>query len=87
MSMLRYAVMALILSAGAAHAASITNKDDKAQTLVITEDGAKSEIAVGPGETINACNGGCFITMPNGDREALSGGETLEIVKGRAKFL
>ena len=69
-----------------AFAASVTNKDDVARTLVITEDGNQSELVLDPGETQPICSGGCFITMPNGDREALSGTETIEISGGRAEY-
>lgn len=67
-----------------AMAASIENKDAEAQTLIITEDGVKNEVVIGAGETVNVCGGGCFVTMPNGDRAALSGGETVQISGGAA---
>lgn len=75
---------ALLMFATAASAATIVNKDDKAHMLVITEGGQQAEVGIGPGESIGACNSGCFITLPNGDREALSGGETVEINDGKA---
>ncbi len=67
-------------------AASITNKDDVARKVVITEGGNQTELVLDPGEAQSICNGGCFVTMPNGDREALSGSETIEISGGRAEF-
>lgn len=67
-------------------AASVTNKDDVARTLIITEDGNKSELVLDPGETQPFCADGCFVTMPNGDREALTGSESIEISGGRAEY-
>jgi len=77
---------ALIFGAFAvqAHAASITNTDAQPHSLVVTEGGVTSDLVVGPGETVSACQSGCFITMPNGDRETLAGSETVEIVGGKA---
>lgn len=76
----------LLMFATAASAATIVNTDDKAHMLVITEGGQQAEVGIGPGESIGACNSGCFIKMPNGDRETLSGGETVEISGGKAKI-
>lgn len=67
---------------GIASAASIINRDAEPQTVVVTEGGDKSELTVGPGETVEFCAGGCFVTMPNGDRQALTGSETVEIAGG-----
>ncbi len=72
--------------AGVAQSASITNKDAQAYSLLMTESGVRSELAIGAGASVSACNAGCFITMPNGDHEALSGTETIEIVNGKATF-
>ena len=65
-------------------AATIKNNDADAATVVVTEDGVKSELVVGAGETATFCAAGCFVTMPNGDRAALSGSEVIEIVGGAA---
>lgn len=76
---------ALALSFGAlglAHSATIVNKDEQARTLVVTEGGSKSELSLAAGETTDFCPSGCFVTMPNGDREALIGTETIEIRDG-----
>lgn len=74
----------LVMSAGLTHAASLENKDGSTQTVTVTEDGVRNELAVAAGEVINFCGGGCFITMPNGDRAALSGNEAVQIVGGAA---
>ena len=70
--------------AGGASAASITNKDAQPQLLIVTEDGDKIEMVVEAGATVSFCPGGCFVTMPSGDRETLAGGETIDIVNGAA---
>ena len=85
MKRLLIAAAALALGAVSAGAATVINKDDKDYTLTVTEGGDRSEIGLGAGQTISLCNSGCFITMPNGDREALTGNETVEINGGRAK--
>lgn len=68
-------------SAGAL-AASVLNSDSAAQTLVVTEGSSKQQITVQPGEKITICTGGCFVTFPNGDREALTGSEAITILNG-----
>lgn len=78
---------ALFLAASsAAFAAKAINKDAEPRTLIVTEGGAKSQLAVGAGETVDFCSSGCFVTMPNGDREALTGSETIEISGGVARI-
>ncbi len=52
----------------------------------MTEGGSKNELALAAGETVEFCQSGCFVTMPNGDREALTGSETIEISGGVAKI-
>jgi hypothetical protein len=67
-------------------AASVVNHDGEPRTLVVTEGGSKSELAIAAGETVEFCRSGCFVTLPNGDREALTGSETVEITGGKAKI-
>ena len=74
----------LAMTAGSAFAASVTNKDADVQVLVVTEEGAQREVAVDAGAKVEICPAGCFITMPSGDRETLSGSEVVEIVGGSA---
>ena len=74
----------LAMTASGALAASVTNKDADVQVLVVTEDGAKREVAVEAGASVEICPSGCFITMPSGDRETLSGSEAVDIVGGSA---
>ncbi|WP_201454842.1 hypothetical protein [Ahrensia marina] len=76
--------VATSLTAFAASAASIENKDSEPHTLFVTEDGVKNEIIIGANEIVTICQNGCFITMPNGDRAALSGGESVKIVDSAA---
>ena len=70
----------------AAQAASAVNLDAEPRTLIVTENGSKSELSIAAGETVEFCSGGCFVTMPNGDREALTGTETIEISGGVGKI-
>lgn len=77
---------ALLATGGAAGAASAVNLDNETRTIIVTEGGNKQEITLGAGETVDFCSGGCFVTMPNGDREALTGGETVEISGGSGKI-
>ena len=72
----------LVLMGNAAHAASAVNLDSEPRTLIVTEGGSKSELSLAAGETVEFCSGGCFVTMPNGDRQALTGTETVEISGG-----
>ena len=86
--MLRFCAAILMLAAvgGQAHSASAVNHDSEPHTLIVTEGDSKTELAVGAGETVQFCQTGCFVTMPNGDREALSGSEVIEISGGLAKI-
>lgn len=84
MKRLMVALVVLAGLSGAAAAASVTNGDGEAVMLKVTEGSQQSELAVGPGETIEFCASGCFVTMPNGDREALSGSEKVTISGGKA---
>ncbi|MFP1633444.1 hypothetical protein ACLB6G_17060 [Zhengella sp. ZM62] len=82
-------IIATLLLAGTAFpalAASLTNKDGDTRTLIVSEGASKSELSVAAGETVSICPNGCFLTMPNGDREALKGNETIEISNGKAVF-
>ena len=76
------AIAALLAMSGAGMTASAVNKDAEPRTLIVTEGGSKTELALAAGETVEFCPAGCFVTMPNGDREALTGSETIEISGG-----
>jgi hypothetical protein len=78
------ALIALPLTASAVFAASAVNKDSETRTLVVTEGSSRTELPIAPGDNVEFCPSGCFVTMPNGDREALKGSETNEIVGGQA---
>lgn len=76
--------VALMLMAGVSHAASVTNTGDAPIVLTVVEGGSRVEVALEPGATEAICPGGCFVTLPNGDRLPLNGGETVEISNGSA---
>ncbi len=78
------AVIMLAASMGGSYAAKISNKDSAAQTIVVTEGASKREMVVAPGDTVDFCASGCFVTFPNGDREALAGDETITLTGGKA---
>ena len=80
------AAAGLLGLAGVANGASAVNLDSEPRTLIVTEGGARSELSLAAGETVEFCVSGCFVTLPNGDREALSGTETLEISGGVARI-
>lgn len=63
---------------GAAMAASITNANPEAVTVIVTEGSEKVELSVGPSETVEFCAGGCFVEY-NGNNTVLTGAETVEI--------
>ena len=82
-----WAATALVIAVGSqSFAATATNLDSEPRTLLVTEGGSQSELAVAAGETVEFCQEGCFVTMPNGDREALTGSEIIEISNGAAKI-
>lgn len=88
MKMIASAVALTVLMAAPsiAAAATVTNLDEEAHTLIVSEGGNQLEIPIGAGETIEICPQGCFVMMPNGDREVLTGGEKLEIEKSRGRI-
>ena len=80
------AAIAFLAVGGSAFAASAVNKDAETRTLIVTEGGGKTELALAAGETVEFCPNGCFVTLPNGDLEALTGSETVEIPGGVARI-
>ncbi len=77
------AVAVFSLPMAGAYAAELTNQDSGAQTIVVTEGASKREMIVAPNETVDFCSAGCFVTFPNGDRQALTGEETITISGGK----
>lgn len=75
-------IAGIIAGSVGAFAASILNSDSTAQTLVVTEGSTKQQVTVQPGEKVTLCPSGCFVTFPNGDREALTGNEAITILNG-----
>lgn len=80
------ALAVAIAAPAIASAATVTNRDDEAHTLIVSEGGEQVELSIGPGESIEICPAGCFVTMPNGDREVLTGTERLEIEASRGRI-
>ena len=71
-------------AASCASAASVTNAGTASVVLQVVEDGNRSEVAIDAGASETICPSGCFVTLPNGDRIGLEGGETIEIKDGSA---
>ncbi|MCA1967804.1 MAG: hypothetical protein LDL42_01630 [Rhizobium sp.] len=71
-------------AASGALAASVTNSGTASIVLQVVEDGNRSEVAIDAGASETICPSGCFVTLPNGDRLGLEGGETVEIKDGSA---
>ncbi len=79
------AVTAVLVSvAGGAFAASVSNTGSSPVVLTVVEDGNRTEVAIDAGASETICPSGCFLTLPNGDRIGLEGGETVEIKDGAA---
>lgn len=76
-----FVVMAFAVQADAA---SITNGDTSAIVLGVVENGNRLDVAIEPGASETICPGGCFITLPNGDRLGLGGSEDVQILNGSA---
>jgi hypothetical protein len=73
-----------LATATATMAASAVNNDNETRTLIVTEGGNKTELALAGGETVEFCPTGCFVTLPNGDLTPLNGSETVVISGGVA---
>jgi len=71
------------LAAVPAIAATLTNQDPAPFILTITEKGHQAELVVEEGQTIEFCFEGCLVALPNGNRAALIGDETIEISDGK----
>ncbi|MBN9031298.1 MAG: hypothetical protein BGO05_19105 [Rhizobiales bacterium 63-7] len=80
-----FSVLAVFLAlTGIGHAATVTNKGTDTVVLVVVENGSRIDVALDAGMSESLCASGCFVTLPNGDRIALDGGETVEIIDGSA---
>ncbi|HMB47703.1 MAG TPA: hypothetical protein VKN63_05450 [Afifellaceae bacterium] len=77
---------AFVLLAGAAHAASITNRDVSEHYLQITEETEGSEtqdIVISANQSLDGiCMNGCMIGLDDGEQMNLTGGENVVIQDG-----
>jgi hypothetical protein len=80
------AVLVFLAASSPVLAASALNSDSEVRILVVTEGSKQEELAIAPGQTVQFCFSSCFVTMPDGDRFALSGNEIIEISGGRARI-
>ena len=65
-------------------AAVIINNENTDQIITVTEGASKHEMVITVGEQTDFCAGGCFVMLPNGDREVLTGSETIILQDGKA---
>jgi hypothetical protein len=79
MTLAAMTIAATAMMAFGAQAATLVNKGADPVTVIVTEDGQKNEVTAAPAESVEFCLAGCFVTFPNGDRQALTGGETVEM--------
>jgi hypothetical protein len=80
------AAIALVAANQISFAATAVNNDKEPRTLIVTEGSGKTELSLAAGETVEFCASGCFVTLPNGDLEALTGSETVTISNGVARI-
>lgn len=75
----------LLLVAGAATAAELTNREPTPQLIFITEeaDGATQELTLPPGQKIkHICAGGCTLGLDNDEAINLDGHEKVVLKNG-----
>ncbi len=78
-------VVGLLAGAVAAHAASITNRDERDHAVTIIEGEAKADHILRPSQTLSdVCLKGCTIRMNRGEDDdyVLSGGDAVSIEDG-----
>lgn len=78
-------VIGVLLSASAAHAASITNRDERDHAVTIMEGEAKADHVLKPSRTLSGvCLKGCVIRVDHSedDEYRLSGGDAVSIEDG-----
>lgn len=79
-------LLMMVATVAQAASATLVNRDGEAQVVTVTEGSNRVEVSVDPEQSVDFCPAGCFVTLPNGDRQALEGGETIEI-RGGAAFI
>ena len=75
---------AVLCAATSAWSASVTNSGSASIVLVVVEDGNRLEVPLEAGTSESICPTGCVITLTNGDRLGLQGGESVDIKDGVA---
>jgi hypothetical protein len=79
------AVIGLLACAAAAHAASVTNRDERDHRVTIIEGEAKADHVLKPSQTLSdVCLKGCTIRMNRSEDDdyLLSGGDAVSIEDG-----
>lgn len=79
-------LIAALLSPSVVHAASITNRDDKAYTVTVIEGGSQKDHVLKPNAVLDGiCGNGCLIRLGGAqdDPFELSGSEVTSIEEGQ----
>ncbi|MCL6708155.1 hypothetical protein M8R20_14235 [Pseudomonas sp. R2.Fl] len=84
MKTLLIALLTVSAVSPAALAATVINAGSAAVVIVVVEGGNRVDLPIDAGQSQTICPAGCFVTLPNGDRIGLEGGETIEIKDGSA---
>jgi hypothetical protein len=82
-------VIGLLLSTAAAHAVSITNRDEREHKLTVIEGEAAAEHVLRPSQTLtDICLKGCTIRMNNGedDEYRLAASDVVSIEDGTVYY-
>jgi len=82
--------VALVVLRSTAHAATIRNIGAEEQTVQVTENGERKEVAIPAGGEVTACPQGCFMTFPLGaaaDILPLQGSEIIVSEAGKARII
>lgn len=82
MARITTAAACLLLAGGPVFAATAINMESDARTITVMEGGSQYDLTVEPGDSVEFCRKGCFVTLPGGDRRALAGVETIEFSGG-----
>lgn len=84
-----FGVIVLLLSSTAAHAASITNRDERGHKVTIIEFGKTADHVLQPSQTLTGvCEKGCIVRLNESERDEfrLAANDALSIEDGTVYF-
>jgi hypothetical protein len=79
-----FTVILVCVTAVPASAASAVNRGTRPETIVVVAGSGRSDITLAPNQQVDFCPDGCIVTFANGQEEALTGAEFIEITDGKA---